>query len=263
MKNISNIITYLLLLLTTGLCQAEVFVTKSINLNYRQAEDVVSLLRPFLHPDGAITADGYRILVKTSPNNYQDLLQLVAEIDVSMRQLRISVTIDNDLVAQENNPLTNNLDDADEHNKTVSKLYTTEKKNRPGTTQHVNVTEGKWANISSGESIPVGQRTRNPDGTITESITYKSIDNSIQILPRINGKNVTLFIRPQISTRTGAAGRSHSQSAETTLTGKLNQWIPIGGTFSIDVNQPGSRLYSTQGRENSEKQMFVKVEILQ
>lgn len=247
------------MLLGHSLVLAEELVTKSINLNYRQAEDVISLLRPFLHPDGAMTADGYRILVKTSPKNYQDLQQLVAEIDVSMRQLRVSVTIDRDLVNRENQVQSEEELAA----ATTSRQYATGKKKKASVTQQVNVIEGKWANISTGESVPVGQRIRNPDGTVTESVTYKSIQSSLQVLPRINGERVTLFIRPQISNQTGAAGRSQSRSAETTISGQLNQWLLIGGTPSINVNQPGSRIYTTQAREDSGNQMYVKVEVIQ
>ncbi|MDH5444257.1 MAG: hypothetical protein OEY52_01800 [Gammaproteobacteria bacterium] len=249
------------LILASSQIIAEPLTTRAIDLNYRQAEDVVSLLKPFLHPQGVMTADGYKILIKTSDNNYKDLLQLVAEIDVSLRQLKVSVTLDSELAR-----LQNQLESSGQDNKlqdgSASREVTTEVRNLSGKIQHVSVLEGKWANLSTGESIPVGQRIRNPDGTVTESITYKSINSSIQILPRITGEKVMLFIRPQQNTLSGISGKTRLQSAETTMSGKLNQWVSVGGISQVEVNQPGSRIYSTQKSPETSNQIYVKVEII-
>lgn len=260
MSKFTYSIVLLICVLSSVIAQAEELVTKTIQLNYRQAEDVISLLRPFLHPNGVMTGDGYKILVKTSNKNYLDLQQLVAEVDVSMRQLRVSVTLDSELAKLENQ-LQISADAEDDEQEV--RQYASGNRKTSGTTQHINVIEGKWANVSTGESVPVGQRVRNPDGTITESITYRSVNNSIQVLPRISGDRVTLFIRPQSSNQTGPAGRTSTRSAETTITGKLKQWILIGGASTAEVNQPGSRVYSTQKSEASSSQMFVKVEVVQ
>ena len=59
----------------------------------RQADDVVSMVKPFLHPQGAISGSGFTIIIKTSPKNLQDIKELIAEIDVAQRDLMISVAI--------------------------------------------------------------------------------------------------------------------------------------------------------------------------
>ena len=245
--------------------------TYTIQLNSRQAEDVIPLIKPFLHPDGVIQGAGYKILLKTSEKNYRDLLQFVAELDVSLRQLRISVTLDRELVQRENQSLSDQKGTtAKTDNKPIlenltRKRYTTGRRDKTALTQQVQTQEGKWARISTGESVPVGQRTRNPDGTMTESITYKSVDSGFQVLPRINGEQVNLFIRSQLDNpHKEGGGRIQTRSAETNVTGKLNQWILIGGTAAeAEINQPGSRIYSTSKRKQSHNQIFVKVEIIQ
>jgi len=250
----------LILMLSGKTLSAEELLTKVINLNYRQADDVISLLQPFVHPKGVLSADGYRILVKTTPQNFKDLQMLVAEIDVSMRQIRITVTLDSQLVQQESKPISEDeaikLDEA-------GQTFTTQERDKDYSTQQIGVIEGKWATISTGESVPVGKRTRNPDGTITESISYRSINKSLKLLPRISGQNVTLYIKPHFESETGSGDRTQTQSADTTVTGKLNEWILIGGVSRIEIDRPGSRIYSTEKRVDNAKNMFVKVEVIQ
>ncbi len=268
-KSIKQIL-YLLLLITIStqtLAEQETLSTYTIQLNSRQAEDVIPLIQPFLHPEGVITGEGYKILLKTSDKNYRDLLQFVAELDVSLRQLRVSVTVDRELALTENRALsttTSKTGSANILTNSTSKLYGTGRRDKSDLTQQVQVLEGKWANVNTGESVPVGQRTRNPDGTITESVSYKSITSGFQVLPRINGEQVNLFILPQLNSKSKeGGGRVQTRSAETTVTGKLNQWILIGGTAEVVINQPGSRIYATERRKESHNQIFVKVEVIQ
>lgn len=225
-------------------------------LNYRQADDVASLLKPFLHPDGAMSADNYKLHVKTTNKNYKDLIQLIAEIDVSMRQLKISVTMNDELV--NSNDQSNKNDNSDEKSETEE--YTTAPRTQ---VKQITVQEGKWASLSTGESIPVGQRIVNPDGTVTESVTYRTINKKYQMLPRITGEKVTLFVRHQSNHQVESDSKTQSETVELTLTGKLNQWILLGGVDRTEVNQPGSRVYSTKRSESQNKKMYVKVEVIQ
>ena len=256
-----------LLLISTGFAAPEPLATHAIQLNYRQADEVIPLLRPFLHPDGIMTGEGYKILVKTSAQNFRDLQQFVAEIDVSQRQLRVSVTVDRELVKLENQAVGKTgkpMDESPPLANMAVKSYATDRRDKATLTQQVQVQEGKWATISTGESIPVGQRTRNPDGTVTESIAYKSVHSGFQVLPRISGERVNLFIRPQLdSQHPQGGGRIQNRSAETTVSGKLNQWILIGGAIEAEINQPGSRVYATGIRTEPHNQLFVKVEVIQ
>lgn len=239
----------------------------TITLNYRQAEDVIPLIRPFLHPQGVMTGEGYKILLKTSKKNYRDLLQFVAEIDVAQRRLLISVTVDSERVMRENRPQAPPPESGRDNtilSESTVKQYTLGKRDKHPLTQQLQVVEGKWAKISTGESVPVGKRMKNPDGTITETISYRSVKTGFQVLPRLSKDRVTLFIRPQLDRQNPeGGGRMLERGAETTVSGKLNQWILIGGASEVAVTQPGSRVYTTEKRSKSHNQIFVKVEVVQ
>lgn len=255
------------ILLVSGAVAAESLQTTTLQLNYRQAEDVVSLIEPFIHPQGAISGSGFTIIIKTSAKNLQDIKQLIAEIDVAQRELMISVAIgqqDIDTDQTTDTAAEARLEENKSQIDTIVKNYGTQREqDKPRVTQ-VRVIEGQWATIKTGKSVPVGHRTRNPDGTVTETIVYKSVNSGFKVLPRIQKENVSLFIQPHNNTlsREGG-GKINTQQMETTISGKLGEWLLLGGTTEAQVSQSGSREYSTQRREQSENNIYIKVDIIQ
>jgi len=70
---------------------AETQVLEVIPLGYRQAEDVIPMLRPLLAPGGTITGMKNQLVVRTTPSNLTELKQVLATVDAAPRRLMISV----------------------------------------------------------------------------------------------------------------------------------------------------------------------------
>ena len=64
-----------------------------INLQNRTAEEVIPLVEPFLIPEASITARDYKLIIKSTPENLEEIRKLVAELDTQLRQLVITVSI--------------------------------------------------------------------------------------------------------------------------------------------------------------------------
>ena len=63
------------------------------------------------------------------------------------------------------------------------------------------------------------------------------------VLPRVRGENVVLEVSPYKSSRTGTSRDNvDTQSAHTTVTGRIGEWIPIGG-----VTREGERSQDITG----------------
>src|SRR4030095_2692061 len=71
--------------------QAQQQVLEVITLGYRQADEVMPLLRPLLAPGGTLTGTSNRLIVRTTAANLAELKQVLAVIDSRPRQLVISV----------------------------------------------------------------------------------------------------------------------------------------------------------------------------
>ncbi len=119
------------------------------------------------------------------------------------------------------------------------------------------VTEGQWASIQTGISVPSISRSKNANGTITESIQYQTIVTRLKIQPQIIGDKVNLKIESSI----GDKVTSKTQRLNTTVRGKLNEWIALGGIRSAVDNSSSGFVFSTQRNSNAMKQIFIKINI--
>src|SRR5690242_19982240 len=70
---------------------AENQVLEVIPLGYRQAEDMIPMLRPLLAPGGTLTGMKNQLIVRTTPSNLAELKQVLAIADAAPRRLMISV----------------------------------------------------------------------------------------------------------------------------------------------------------------------------
>jgi len=66
-------------------------VLEVISLGYRQADDVIPMLRPLLAPGGTITGTKNQLVVRTTRANMAELKQVLAAVDSAPRRLMISV----------------------------------------------------------------------------------------------------------------------------------------------------------------------------
>lgn len=257
-------------------------IIETIQLLHRPADEIVPIIKPMLAPDASITGTGNKLIIKSTPENISQIQSLLEEIDINQNLLRVSVSMgkQSDMDKQHgsvtvevhgdkgaielagNDSNDNAVQGAtDAKAKFDARIYQTEQSRHKPAVQVMSVAEGYWASISMGQSIPVGTRTRNPDGTVTESITYKQVMTGYQVMPRTHGDEVTLTIRPinQVTSET-TAGAIDTTAMETTVTGKLGEWLFLGGTDQEKNLSNSGITYQTRIRSTEVNQVWVKVE---
>ena len=130
--------------------------------------------------------------------------------------------------------------------------------------QQVQVIEGGIAAINVGQSVPLPGRvvTRTVNGVMVQETTgYRDIGTGFQVSPRINGERVTLEINPQRE-QAGPGGTVNMQRAYSTVSGRLGEWIELGGS-NISESRTGSGLASGGSVQRSEQRnIWVKVDEL-
>jgi type II secretory pathway component GspD/PulD (secretin) len=129
----------------------------------------------------------------------------------------------------------------------------------------VRVSEGNQAYIETGEQIPYfsGAYWTAPR-TTSGGIDYKDVMTGFYVLPRIQGENVMLQVSPfKNSMRNASGGSIETQSASTTITGRIGQWLLIGGsTEEVSRRQSGTGSYtSTQSR--NDQSIWIKADLVQ
>ncbi|MBI2312438.1 MAG: hypothetical protein HYU77_08050 [Betaproteobacteria bacterium] len=274
------------LLLTPFLAAADPTVLEVVPLKYRTAQEVIPLVQPFLDREGAVTGMQGQLIIRTTPANLAQIKQLLATIDTLPRRLRIIVRQDAD---RTEDALTGEISadvsggnkarvivpgSGDSRGLTVEgrrsddvvrgRVLETQGRESERNTQEIQVLEGNQAFIRIGQSVPVQQRTvvQTPYGTrVVESTQFRDLSTGFYVLPRVNGERVILEISPQRETP-GAQGPGsvNVQRLATTASGRLGEWIDLGGIVQDRTDQSSAIGSRTTGTAADRRRILVKVE---
>lgn len=185
-----------------------------IALRHRTLQEVVPALRPLLEPGGALSGMNDQLIVRASPRNREQIRQALAAIDTPARRLLIRVRQNRD-------------------RNVASSAYEWRSAQSISSVQMVQVVEGGRALIQVGKSLPVPLRqlTIGPrDAMFSESVVYHDLGQGFYAAPRVTGERVTLEISPQFDYLPGGQGAVDRQRLLTTVSGRLGEWLEIGGS---------------------------------
>lgn len=246
-----------------------------IDLKHRPAEEIVPLLRPFLAPGGTLTGQRGQLFVRTTPANLAELKSLLASLDKPARQLQITVLQGEAVrLADDEIDLNANLDLGGRGRATVGqgtgsngaelRIRRSRSRTRGEDVQRVRVLEGTPATLYLGQAIPLGSRsvTATPGGVeTTDSIEYRQVTTGFSVIPRLSGEQVTLEIGTQRDrlSRSGG-GRIDVQGVHTTVTGRLGEWIEIGGAVNLETQRRSGVIYRSTDHIDETRRVLLKVD---
>lgn len=219
-----------------------------ISLKHQTVEQMLPLLRPLLSEGGTVTGMNGQLVIKTSPENFTQLRQVVEKFDRSPRQLRITVRqgdggsylrrgvgVNGTVPVGEHGSVIVGKPDEDGLNVHIqdrSKTWSTD------ANRYVRATEGMPAFIQTGHSVPVATGYTDAWGRYRRERSYHDVTSGFYVTPWISGDRVTLEISPFRGQLTNRPGTFRIQQVDTRVTGKLGEWISIGGA---DVEGQGNR----------------------
>ena len=262
-----------------------------IQLRYRQADQVIPVLQPLLGREGSISNFQNQLVIRATPAELAQIKGVLASIDTPPRRLLITVRQDSDVSgnrreAELSGSIGNDqarvtipgsgsreggnvvLRDGDDRLRARVVDSTQAGSERIG--QTVQVLEGYTAFIRAGESRPV--RNRQVVRTmvngqwvdrVVETTDYRDATTGFNVRPRLQGDRVTLDIDPQRETfddqRRGAV---NVQRVATTVSGRLGEWISLGGIGEERSDDRSGILSTRSARSSEQRGVQVKVEIL-
>lgn len=222
--------------------------TEVLPLQHRSSAELLPTAQSFLGKDGTVSAFEDKLIVNASPERIDDLRSLLQQLDTAPRRLLISV--DND---------DSNYQDTRGNARIIQ--YGTS--NREGGLQQIQASEGQPALIQTGKSIPVTSTSSDGYGRVQSDTRYRNVTQGFYVTPSVTGETVRL----QISTNNDRMSQERPdvvnvQSTDTTVTGKLGQWIDLAGynQQSQANTAPSTLTYSTQRGENMT--LRVKVDLV-
>jgi type II secretory pathway component GspD/PulD (secretin) len=239
-------------LLTTLLlaCSFSVMAaTEIVPLKYRTSADMLPMAQDFLGKDGQVSAYGNQLIVKAEPDKIQELKAMITQLDTAPKRLLISVD------TNENNQ----QNTGDQQTRIIN--YSTA--SRDGGIQQVQASEGAPALIQVGQSVPITSSQTNSYGDYSSQTQYRNVTQGFYVTASVTGDIVHLAI----STNRDRMSQERPdvvnvQSTDTTVSGRLGEWITLAGINRETQadKQSQTHSYSTQGRDDMT--LRVKVDTL-
>lgn len=267
--------------------RAAPMILEVIPLQHRTLDDVIPVVEPLLVEGGTVTGMNNQLVVKTTPANLDEIKQLLATIDRELRRLLITVkqdvgsgtegseqalsgrytpgnlTLESEDRARRARGTSVTLGDEDgDHAKyrTLDRISTGDDRN----SFRVQTVEGQAAFIQAGLSIPVPQQnvTLHPGGvTVQDTVEFRDATSGFYVLPRLNGDRVTLLVSPHMSRVVpGRVPSFEIQNVETTASGRLGEWIAIGGIDQSRVESAQENLTTSRRHSAEERDILIKVD---
>lgn len=252
-----------------------------IPLKHRSAAEVIPILRPFVDPQGALSGTGYQLIVRTTPANLAQIRDILARIDTAPHRLLITVRQSADasdsahetqlggsaerggarIVVPDRRSDGASIEYHDRNMRLRGRARSTQSRSADADTQQVQVLEGHEALIQIGQSVPLLERSVNSYGTVTDQLAYKDVMRGFYVLPRINGDQVTLDVSPQHDTLSQQQGGAIDiQRMHTTVSGRLGEWLDIGGGGREENRQQSDYSRNAGTASRDQRRVLLKVE---
>jgi type II secretory pathway component GspD/PulD (secretin) len=273
-----------------GPALSQATVLEVIPLRYRAAEEVIPVIQPMLAREGTVSGFQGKLVVRTTPANLEEIKRILASIDTAPRQLVITVRQDADIersassaelsgtvgseraratvprARRENRGGSVILRDGDDRLR--AQVQESESSTSERNTQTVRVMEGREAFVRVGQSIPVRERHVRRSvagGQVVEQIVggtqYRDVTTGFYVLPRLSGDRVTLDISPQReSLSRQVPGGVNVQSVVTSVSGRLGEWMEVGGIVQDASGQQTVLLGRSVSAARDSRRVLVKVE---
>ena len=274
----------LILLVAAAAANAERMVLEVITLQHRLVRDVLPILQPVLAPGGTATGTSNQLIVRSSPENLAEIHAVLHAIDTRIKQLRITITQDLSAVAQAQSEALSGHLHADDFATGVpdhdaiggaeigletdqgSVTYRTQRtrtQEDSTNTHFVLGMEGQPAFIATGHQIPQpSQESATPyGGTVKSGIHYQPVSSGLYVTPRLEGDRVVLEVAPQLErTDPYGSGAIETHRAQTTVSGRLGEWISVGGANIASGGHDAELLARTRRQSDNSYSIWIKVE---
>lgn len=266
-------------------------VVEVLPLSYRNSEQVIPVIQPLLGRDSSVSGFQNQLVIRATPAEMAQIKRVLASIDKAPRRLLITVRQDADLERDRRETELSGSIGGDHARVTIpgsgsrdggtvvlrdgddrlrARIIDSQQISRDRTAQTIQVLEGSSAFIRIGESRPVRNRQvvrTVVNGQIVDRVVegteYRDANTGFSVLPRLQGNIVTLDINPQRETfDEQRRGTVNVQRVTTTVSGRLGEWIDLGGTGDARSDERTVLLGRSTGRVDERRGVQVKVEEL-
>lgn len=237
--------------------------TEVIPLKFRMAEDVLPIAQSVVGDQGKINAYGNQLIVNAPASVISELRDVLAELDSEPRQLLISIDTQNSADGAANGYSVDGSARAgdiefqtgrgESNGRDQVRIIRRSTSDQGSGIQKVRATEGYPALIQVGQSVPITTSGADGYGQIYQHTQFRDVTRGFYATATVHGDQVQVTISShQDRISSSHAGAIDVQETNTSVRGRLGEWISLGGVDeSASSTESGTlRRYSTQGRQD-------------
>lgn len=237
-----------------------------IELKSRNVDQVLPSLLPLVEPGGTLTGMNNQLFLRASSRNRAEIKKALAAIDTPTRRLIIRVSQNRQVDKSDRGA---NVEGqivlgSSRRSHIEAEVWDTKSARRENAGQMVQTIEGGQAFIQIGRSLPIPMRQvviGSGGAVISETTVYRDVGRGFYAVPHLNGKQVTIEISQQAdSVSPDVRGGISSQRLSTTVSGRLGDWIELGGSNQKHTTQQNGSYELSTGEARRDLSVWLQVE---
>jgi Bacterial type II and III secretion system protein len=274
----------ILALMITG-ASAEERLLEVIALQHRLVREMIPVLQPLLAEGGTLTGTSNRLIVRTTRENLAEIREVIVSLDTAIKQLKITVTQDLNAVANfDRDAVAGTIEAGDigaqipdtlpdggvtvgvegEHGNVQYHGTRSRTQEDSRNLHYVYGMDGQPAFIATGQQIPspyYNESVTPYGGQVNSGVGYQDVSSGVYVTPRLQGDRVTLDVEPRLERADPyGSGVVDTHTASTTVSGRLGEWIALGGANTVSGGVDSELLARTRRQGDNSYTVWVKVE---
>lgn len=246
---------------------------KTITLKHRFADELLPMVQPLVGPGGTANGMNNLLIIRTTPERLAEIEQVVNELDVMRRNIRIEVSHDSSLQSTDRRIAAGGRGRVGDTEIVIGEPgrrsqgarveigQGSSRISRQGS-QFLTVMDGGDAFIEVGQSIPYTQQWAvftQRYAQIQQTTEFQDITTGFAVSPRYIGDEVEVEITPRIA-RLGRGGGIDFEELSTRVRVRPGEWFDLGGTMAGSDEVSRAILQSASGTTTQSSSLMIKVE---
>ncbi|MCB5186952.1 nodulation protein NolW [Methylobacillus caricis] len=254
---------------------------KMITLQHRFPQDIMPAVEPLVGPGGTVSAIDNHLVVRATPERMQAVEELVARLDTARRNLRITISHEDDMQSEARQTGVNGrgrFGNIEIGTIDGSQTYSQDRRQdnaglninlerSQGQVSHsgqefVTVIDGERAFIRVGQSVPytqqwmaLTQRYLN----VQQTTEFHEISTGFAVRPRYIGSQVELEVTPRIA-RLNERGFIDFEELSTIVRVTPGEWLDLGGVMKGRDQVSSEILSQGQYAEGKSTQLRIRID---
>lgn len=242
-----------------------------IPLRHRLVQEVLPQLQALLAPEGTLTGSGSQLIVRTTPENLVELKTALGALDTVPIRLRVTVsqsrrdeTAASNAGARVTYETTGNAAEPGPL-ALAPQVYSTRSSEGMQLLQTVLTMDGQPALIDIGQTTPqpfmLGYVITPMGPAVNLGMSDQTASSGFYVTPSLRGETVEIALDARLQARRGdAPERLDSHQTRVTVSGRLGEWVAVGGTLRTATGEGRETLAQGAASGSSDYQLWVRVE---